>query len=94
MAPQTPVDTTAINVPSLGKIKGLLYDNGVRQFCGIPYADLAKRWSRSTLKSNLPGDYHDGTQHGRQDILGVKTLWSLSRHSHISKDRERMSLTL
>ncbi|KAH7043917.1 Alpha/Beta hydrolase protein [Macrophomina phaseolina] len=64
MAPQAPTGTTTIEIPSFGKIKGLLFPSGIRQFCGIPYAQLQKRWTRSTLNTSLPGHYHDGTQHG------------------------------
>ncbi|KAB2568565.1 Para-nitrobenzyl esterase [Lasiodiplodia theobromae] len=64
MAPQTPCGTTTIDIPSFGKVKGLVYPSGTRQFCGIPYATLTKRWTRSVLNTSLPNDYHDGTQHG------------------------------
>ncbi|KAJ6015488.1 hypothetical protein N7540_010079 [Penicillium herquei] len=64
MSFQTPVGTCRANIPGLGIVDGLQYANGVQQFCGIPYANLAKRWSRSTLKTHWDGEYHDGTKLG------------------------------
>lgn len=64
MPAQTPCDTTPIEIPSLGRIKGLSYPSGTRQFCGIPYARLQQRWKRSELLTSLPEAYHDGTQYG------------------------------
>ncbi|KAL6230956.1 hypothetical protein BDW75DRAFT_234005 [Aspergillus navahoensis] len=34
------------------------------QYCGIPYATLPKRWTRSTLKTSWNNDRHDGTKLG------------------------------
>ncbi|KAJ5708346.1 hypothetical protein N7488_008147 [Penicillium malachiteum] len=64
MSFQTPVGTCRTNIPGLGVVDGLQYANGVQQFCGIPYANLSKRWSRSTLKTQWNGEYHDGTKLG------------------------------
>ncbi|KAH7021886.1 Alpha/Beta hydrolase protein [Ilyonectria destructans] len=64
MASLGPTGSTQHHVPTLGTINGLVFSGGIRQFCGIPYAELTKRWTRSTLKTHLPGDFHDGTQHG------------------------------
>ena len=66
MAPQSPVGTSTITIESLGEVQGLKFANGVRQFTGIPYADLAKRWTRSTLKTSWDEKkrFHDGTKLG------------------------------
>ncbi|GAQ10058.1 para-nitrobenzyl esterase [Aspergillus lentulus] len=64
MSFQTPVSKCTTKIPSLGELQGLQYANGVQQFCGIPYADLAKRWTRSTLKTVWKGSRHDGTKLG------------------------------
>jgi carboxylesterase type B len=55
-------------IPGLGTVKGLLYDNGVSQYCGIPYARLKKRWTRSTLATSWQDNYHDGTRLGYDSI--------------------------
>ncbi|CAK7207922.1 hypothetical protein SEUCBS139899_010737 [Sporothrix eucalyptigena] len=62
--PASPSGTATITVPTLGSISGLVYTNGVKQFCGIPYATLKKRWSRSELTTSLPGGHHNGTDYG------------------------------
>lgn len=61
---QKPVGETTLQVAGLGEVKGLLYANGVRQFLGIPYARLAKRWTRSTLADSWPNGFHDGRDLG------------------------------
>ena len=61
---QTPIGVTELEVLGLGKVKGLLYANGVRQFLGIPYASLKKRWTRSALRDSWPDGYHDGRDLG------------------------------
>ncbi|KAL3496405.1 Alpha/Beta hydrolase protein [Aspergillus germanicus] len=64
MAFQAPISRCKTQIPSLGELEGLQFANGVQQYCGIPYADLAKRWTRSTLKTSWTGDKHDGTRLG------------------------------
>lgn len=64
MPPPTPTSTETINIPTFGDVKGLVYPSGARQFRGIPYAKLTKRWTRSVLNTSLPDGFHDGTQHG------------------------------
>lgn len=64
MAPQIPVGTAELEIEGLGKLKGFIYPNGVRQFCGIPYGRLAKRWTRSTLATSWENNFHDGTRLG------------------------------
>ncbi|KAJ5802640.1 uncharacterized protein N7503_005090 [Penicillium pulvis] len=61
---QVPLNKSSLDVHSLGKIDGWHYADGVEQYCGIPYADLPKRWTRSVLKTSWPDRYHDGTQLG------------------------------
>lgn len=61
---QTPSGEVEQEIPGLGRLKGLVYPNGVRQFMGIPYARLAKRWTRSTLATSWPNDFHDGRDLG------------------------------
>lgn len=64
MSYQTPVFKISTQIDGLGKLDGFRYANGVEQFCGIPYATLPKRWTRSTLKTSWDNGYHDGTQLG------------------------------
>lgn len=66
MAPQSPKGTINVSIAGLGEVKGLEFANGVRQFTGIPYANLAKRWTRSTLKTSWAdkNGFHDGTKLG------------------------------
>ncbi|KAH2762895.1 hypothetical protein KXV94_006155 [Aspergillus fumigatus] len=62
MSFQTPVSKCTTIIPALGELQGLQYANGVQQFCGIPYAELTKRWTRSTLKTVWEGSRRDGTK--------------------------------
>ncbi|KAL2832729.1 acetylcholinesterase [Aspergillus pseudoustus] len=64
MSFQAPVSTCRTQIPSLGELKGLQFANGVQQYCGIPYADLVKRWTRSILKTSWKDNRHDGTKLG------------------------------
>lgn len=64
MSFQTPASKVSIAIDGLGTLDGFRYANGVEQFCGIPYATLAKRWTRSLLKTSWENEYHDGTQLG------------------------------
>ncbi|KAI5308633.1 hypothetical protein KEM55_005254 [Ascosphaera atra] len=60
------IGTTTIEIEGLGTVKGNVYPGGIRQFCGIPYGYLAKRWTRSVLKTDWEdkGHFHDGTKLG------------------------------
>ncbi|KAE8382455.1 Alpha/Beta hydrolase protein [Aspergillus bertholletiae] len=64
MSFQSPISKCSIIVPTLGRLEGFQYANGVQQYCGIPYASLEKRWTRSQLTTRWPNDYHDGTKLG------------------------------
>ncbi|KAJ5778141.1 hypothetical protein N7520_001387 [Penicillium odoratum] len=64
MSFQEPVEFCKATIPGLGTVDGLEYANGVQQFCGIPYAHLSKRWTRSTLRMSWEGGHHDGTKLG------------------------------
>ncbi|KAK1147552.1 hypothetical protein N8T08_000894 [Aspergillus melleus] len=64
MSFQSPVSTCSTVIPSLGKLDGFKYANGVQQYCGIPYATLPKRWTRSSLKTSWTDSYHDGRKLG------------------------------
>lgn len=59
-----PVKKCSLHIESLGLLEGWEYANGIRQFCGIPYATLEKRWTRARLRTSLNNGYHDGTQLG------------------------------
>ncbi|KAM0544373.1 hypothetical protein ACHAPJ_011832 [Fusarium lateritium] len=61
---QTPTGTTKVQVEGLGTVKGSTFDHGVRQFAGIKYANLAKRWTRSQLNTSWDHQFHDGTKLG------------------------------
>ncbi|KAJ5279784.1 acetylcholinesterase [Penicillium angulare] len=64
MSFQVPQNKCSLDVKDLGRLDGWHYADGVQQYCGIPYADLQKRWTRSVLKTSWPNEYHDGTQLG------------------------------
>jgi carboxylesterase type B len=64
MSFQTPKGKCTLEIDGLGKVDGLEFANGVQQFCGIPYADLPKRWTRASLKTVWKGNSHDGTKLG------------------------------
>ena len=64
MSFQSPVGICRTNIPGLGTLDGLEFASGVQQFCGIPYAHLPKRWTRSTLNIEWEGGHHDGTKMG------------------------------
>ncbi|KAJ6104532.1 hypothetical protein N7523_010852 [Penicillium sp. IBT 18751x] len=64
MSFQSPVSKCRTTIPGLGSVDGLAYSNGVQQFCGIPYAYLSKRWTRSVLKTSWEKGHHDGTRLG------------------------------
>lgn len=59
-----PTGKCTIYIPSLGTISGFRYANGTRQFLGVPYAKLPKRWTRSELRTSLDNGCHDGTKLG------------------------------
>ncbi|KAH7022029.1 Alpha/Beta hydrolase protein [Ilyonectria destructans] len=63
-ASKTPTGTTKLRVEGLGDVDGLEFPDGVRQFSGIPYATITKRWTRSQLNSSWPDNFHDGTKLG------------------------------
>ena len=60
----SPSGEVEMEFPGLGTAKGLVYPTGVRQFMGIPYARLSKRWTRSVLATSWPNNYHDGRDLG------------------------------
>lgn len=64
MSFQTPVSIVSTQLVGLGTLDGFHYANGVEQYCGIPYASLSKRWTRSVLKTSWENGYHNGTQLG------------------------------
>ncbi|PYI10914.1 alpha/beta-hydrolase [Aspergillus sclerotiicarbonarius CBS 121057] len=64
MSFQTPITKCTAEIPTLGQLEGFQFPNGVQQYCGIPYADLPKRWARSTLKTSWANSRHDGTKLG------------------------------
>ena len=68
---QSPQSKCLLDVHALGKIDGWHYADGVEQYCGIQYADLPKRWTRSELKTSWPSGYHDGFSWGCYS-LGLK----------------------
>lgn len=78
MSFKTPVAKCSTHIPTLGTLDGWEYDNGVQQFCGIPYATLPKRWTRSCLKTSWEGEYHNGTKlgylHALRNYIPILTL--------------------
>ncbi|CAP78985.1 Pc03g00230 [Penicillium rubens Wisconsin 54-1255] len=74
MSFQTPISKCRTTIPGLGTLDGLQYANSVQQFCGIPYVNLPKRWTRSTLNTSWNGSHHDGTGGGGRVGSRVRTL--------------------
>ena len=64
MPAQKPSGTAQLQVAGLGVVEGLKYSSGVRQYLGIPYGRLSKRWTRATLATSWEGNFHDGTRLG------------------------------
>jgi len=64
MSFQKPLRVLNTRIAGLGDLDGFEYKLGVRQFCGIQYATLAKQWTRSRLNTSWPNQYHDGTKMG------------------------------
>lgn len=59
------VDNVEIEIPSLGNIKGITYENELTQFLGIKYADIPGRFRRSIPAAEpWVGGSHDGTKLG------------------------------
>ncbi|RDW70505.1 uncharacterized protein DSM5745_08016 [Aspergillus mulundensis] len=61
----SPSGEAAISVPSLGALKGFTYPSGVRQFFGVPYGNISKRWTRAQLVTSWKDNFHDGTRLGK-----------------------------
>lgn len=61
---QAPVGKSFLLVPGLGTVEGYEFPDGVRQFCGIKYGTISKRWTRSELNTTWANKYHDGTRLG------------------------------
>lgn len=76
MSFQTPISKCRTTIPGLGTLDGLLYSNGIQQFCGIPYAHLPKRWTRSVLRTSWEEGHHDGTKLGYVLLNTVKEFVS------------------
>ncbi|KAH8698738.1 Alpha/Beta hydrolase protein [Talaromyces proteolyticus] len=72
MSFQCPQSTCSAYIRGLGDLKGYQFPNGVQQYCGIPYAVLAKRWTRSLLKTSWADGFHDGTKLG--DTIPTKFI--------------------
>ncbi|KAK6379867.1 hypothetical protein LTS17_005941 [Exophiala oligosperma] len=64
MSYQTPTGQAHLDIPELGTASGFEYASGVRQFCGIPYGRLAKRWTRAAIADSWENGKHDGTKLG------------------------------
>lgn len=77
MSFQSPVSKCRTIIDGLGTLDGLQYANGVQQFCGIPYARLSKRWTRSVLNASWENDHHDGTKLGYHCPGGNQSLMAL-----------------
>lgn len=61
---QVPQGKVKLEIESLGIVQGLEFSSGVRQFTGIPYATLTKRWTHSRLSTSWPENFHDRTKLG------------------------------
>lgn len=64
MPRKAPVGDAIVLVDGLGKLRGVEYANGVRQYFGIPYARLSKRWTLPSLATKWSNDFHDGSKLG------------------------------
>lgn len=56
-----PIEQLEIKVEDFGILKGNIFEGGIKQFMGIPYGRLLKRWTRATLETQWKNNYHDGT---------------------------------
>lgn len=64
MGRKVPTGQASIEVPGLGQVQGRLYSNDVRQYYGIPYGRLSKRWTRASMVTSWDGGFHNGTKLG------------------------------
>ena len=59
------VGSVELEIPNLGKIQGLKYDNTTCQYLGIPYADIPGRFRKSKPAAEpWKGGIWDGTKLG------------------------------
>lgn len=63
------VGTVELQLPILGKIKGLSYNNETCQYLGIPYADIPGRFRRSVPAAPWKNGEHDGTKLGYDKVI-------------------------
>lgn len=84
MTRKIPTNETTVQVTGLGNLRGVTYDDGVNQFYGIPFARLAKRWTRSVLATNWENGTHDGTKLGYvpRRGLGMMPTFFADRNRH------------
>jgi carboxylesterase type B len=81
MTRKVPAGVSSVEVKGLGTLRGVSYTDGVRQFYGIPYARLRKRWTLSTLATSWDNGSHDGTKLGYVDVLQHMTMTDLSQQA-------------
>ncbi|KAI5294113.1 hypothetical protein KEM52_004686 [Ascosphaera acerosa] len=96
-----PVGTTTIEIEGLGTVKGNVYPGGIRQFCGIPYGYLKKRWTRSVLKTSWEdkGNFHDGTHLGAtapnpSEFRGDSSTVPVDHRFPVPKESEKECLVI
>lgn len=58
------IGSVDLSVPTLGKIKGLSFDNQTCQYLGIPYGEVPGRFRRSRLAAPWKDGQWDGTKLG------------------------------
>ncbi len=68
-----------LEVPSLGKVNGISYDNQTSQYLGIPYAEIPGRFRRSVPAKEWENRQWDGTKLG----YGAHLLFQILRSSDI-----------
>ncbi|CAG8347073.1 unnamed protein product [Penicillium salamii] len=90
--------TIEIDIPSLGRLKGFEFPNGVKYFSSIPYGRLSKRWTRASLAESWESGYHDGTKLGQVPNMELaKIIYPVEKTSHFIEDAgvdELKSLTI
>ncbi|KAM0548772.1 hypothetical protein ACHAPJ_009768 [Fusarium lateritium] len=64
MTRKVPQKKETVEIPGLGSLQGWRYENGLRQFFGVPFARIQKRWTRATLATEWKDQFHDGTKLG------------------------------
>ncbi|WVQ85412.1 hypothetical protein IAT38_007577 [Cryptococcus sp. DSM 104549] len=73
-AATTPVETS-VEVKGLGRLTGWLNADGTKQFFNVRYADIAKRFTHSTLKTSWPEQQWEGRYLGAASPQPIRPFY-------------------